>query len=107
MVINKNFSISGARFNISTKRHPMPYDPANFTFGYAHSARNTTGETTAWEKDENWKWNFGYSYTPNYKPYEPFKKLKGKSPWLKIVKEQNFNYIPQNIAFNSDINRTY
>ena len=107
VVINKNFSISGARFNISTKRHPMPYDPANFTFGYAHSARNTTGETTAWEKDENWKWNFGYSYTPNYKPYEPFKKLKGKSPWLKIVKEQNFNYIPQNIAFNSDINRTY
>ena len=107
VVINKNFSISGARFNISTKRHPMPYDPANFTFGYAHSSRNTTGETTAWEKDENWKWNFGYSYTPNYKPFEPFKKLKGKSPWLKIVKEQNFNYIPQNIAFNSDINRTY
>ena len=39
VVINRNFSISGARFNISTKSHPMPYDPANFTFGYAYSSR--------------------------------------------------------------------
>ncbi len=107
VVINKNFSISNARFNISTKRTPMPYDPANFTFGYATSSRHTTGETTAWEKDQNWKWNFNYNYSPNFKPFEPFKKIKSKSKWLKIVKEQNFNYLPQNLTFNSDIVRNY
>lgn len=107
VVVNKNFSLSGLRFDISTKRHPMPYDPANFTFGYAHSSRHTTGETTAWEKDENWKWNFGYNYSPNFKPLEPFKGLKSKSKWMKIVKELNFNYLPQNIAFNTDLTRNY
>ena len=107
MVKNKNFSMSGIRLDIATKRHPMPYDPANFTFGYAHSSRHTTGETTAWEKDENWKWNFSYNYTPVYKAYEPFKKLKGKSKWLKFPRDLNFNYLPQNIAFNSDIVRNY
>lgn len=107
VVISKNFSLSGLRFDIATKRHPMPYDPANFTFGYSFSSRHTTGETTAWEKDQNWKWNFSYNYSPNYKPFEPFKKMKSKSKWLKIVKELNFNYIPQALSFNSDITRNY
>ena len=107
VVINKNFSLTGVRFDIATKRHPMPYDPANFTFGYAHNSRHTTGETTAWEKDENWKWNFGYNYSPRYKALEPFKKNKSKSKWMKFVKELNFNYLPQNLSFNSDITRNY
>lgn len=107
VIVNKNFSISGARFNIATKRHPMPYDPANFTFGYAHSSRNTTGETTAWEKDQNWKYTFNYNWSTNFKPFEPFKSSKSKSKWLKILKEQSFNYLPQNVGFNSDITRSY
>ena len=107
VVINKNFSLTGVRFNIATKRHPMPYDPANFTFGYAYSTTNTTGETTAWEKNQNWKYSFNYSWSPNLKPFEPFKKSKSKSKWFKILKEQSFNFLPQNIGFNSDITRSY
>lgn len=107
VIVNKNFSITGARFNISTKRHPMPYDPANFTFGYAYSSRNTTGETTAWEKDQNWKYSFNYNWSPNFKPFEPFKKSKKKSKWFKILKDQSISYLPQNIGFNSDITRSY
>lgn len=107
VIINKNFSLSGVRFDIATKRHPMPYDPANFSFSYATSSRHTTGETTAWEKDQDWKWNLNYNYSPNLKAYEPFKKLKGKSKWLKFAKELNFNFLPQNVSFNSDIVRNY
>ncbi len=107
VIINKNFSISGARFNISTKSHPMPYDPANFTFGYAFSSRNTTGETTAWEKDQNWKYTFNYNWSPNFKAFEPFGKSKSRSKWFKILKEQSINFLPQNIGFNSDITRSY
>ncbi|WP_337482090.1 cell surface protein SprA [Prevotellamassilia timonensis] len=107
VIINKNFSISGARFNISTKSHPMPYDPANFTFGYAYSTRNTTGETTAWEKNQNWKYTFNYNWAPNLKTFEPFKKSKSKSKWFKILKDQGYNFLPQNIGFNSDITRSY
>lgn len=107
VVVNKNFSVSGARFNIVTKGHPMPYDPANFTLGYAYSSRNTTGETTAWEKNQNWKYSFNYNWAPNFQPFEPFKKNKSKSKWFKILKDQSFNYVPQNLSFNSDITRSY
>lgn len=107
VIVNKNFSITGARFNISTKRHPMPYDPANFTFGYAYSSRNTTGETTAWEKDQNWKYSFNYNWAPSFKAFEPFKASKKKSKWFRILKDFSLNYLPQNIGFNSDITRSY
>lgn len=107
MVINKNFSMSGVRFDIVTKRHPMPYDPANFSFSYAASSRHTAGETTAWEKDQDWKWNMNYNYSPNLKAYEPFRGLKSKNKWLKFFKEFNFNFLPQNVSFNSDIIRNY
>lgn len=107
VTVNKNFSVSGVRFDIATKNTPMPYDPANFTFGYAYSSRNTTGETTAWEKMQNWKYSFDYSWTPNFKPFEPFKKSKNRSKWFRILKEQSLSYFPQHIGFNSDINRSY
>ena len=105
---NKNFSLSNVKFNIATPKHPMPYDPANFSFSYSHSESNKTGETTAWETDKNWSGAFNYSYSPEYKPFEPFKKLiKNKSKWLDIVRDQNFNYLPQSISFNTNILRNY
>ena len=107
VVENKNFSISGVKFNISTKNMPMPYDPANFSFSYAYSTRNTTGETTVWEKDQHWKFNFNYSYSPNFKPFEPFKSNKSRSPWFKILKDFSLSYVPQNISFNADLTRNY
>ena len=108
VVETQNFSISGLRFNIATKSTPMPYDPANFSFSYAYNTRNTTGETTVWEKEQDWKFNFNYNYSPNFKPLEPFKNtIKSKSAWFKILKEFSLNYLPQNVTFNSDITRSY
>lgn len=102
-----NFSLSNVRVGIKTKRHPMPYDPANFSFSYSHSHRYTSGETTVYEKEDQWRGAFNYSYTPVYKTYEPFKKLKGKSKWLNFPKAIGINYLPQNISFNSEMTRNY
>ncbi|MBR1687239.1 MAG: cell surface protein SprA [Prevotella sp.] len=104
---NSNFSLSGVRFGIKTKRHPMPYDPANFSFSYSHQHRYTSGETTVYEREDQWRGSLNYSYTPVYKTLEPFKKLKGKSKWLQFPKALGFNYLPQNITFGSDIIRNY
>lgn len=104
---NTNLSFSNMRVGIKTKRHPMPYDPANFSFSYSHSHRYTSGETTVYEKEDEWSGSMNYSYTPVYKSFEPFKKLKGKSKWLNFPKAIAFNYLPQNIAFNTDITRNY
>ena len=104
-VTNRNFSVSNAKVGIITKRHPMPYDPGNFTFSYSHSHKYTTGETTVYEKEDNWRGSLNYSYTPVYKPFEPGKKIKSK--WLGIIKEFGLNYLPQNITFNTEMRRSY
>ena len=103
---NRNFSLSNWKSNYQS-RFPMPWDPANFTFGYSHSKRDITGETIVYEISENWKADMSYNYTPKYKTWEPFKNLKGKSKWLDIIKAQNLNYLPQSVAFNTSITRNY
>ncbi len=102
-----NFSLSNVRFGIKTKRHPMPYDPANFSFSYSHSHRESSGKTTVYERDDQWRGSLNYSYTPVYKAWEPFKKSKSKSKWMALPKAFGLNWLPQNISFNSELTRTY
>jgi cell surface protein SprA len=85
----------------------MPYDPANFAFTYSHSHRYTSGETTVYEKEDNWRGAMNYSWTPVYKSFEPFKAIKNKSKWLDILKRFGLNWLPQNVAFNSELTRNY
>lgn len=102
-VTQTNFSVSNARVGIATKRHPMPYDPANFSFTYSHAHQHTTGETTVREQRDNWRGVLDYSWTPVYKSWEPFKKIKNKSKWLDILKRFGLNWLPQNLAFNTEM----
>ena len=106
IVKTKNLSLSNWKSNYTSPR-PMPFDPANFAVSYSYSQRYKTGETIVYENDENWKANFSYNYSPKYKTWEPFKKIKGKSKWLDIIKAQNLNYLPQSISFNTDLTRNY
>ena len=104
---NTNFALSNVRWGLKTKRHPMPYDPANFSFSYSHSHFDTSGETTVYEKRDEWRGSLSYNYSPVYKTWEPFKGLKGKSKWLNFPKALGFNYLPQSIGFNTQITRNY
>jgi cell surface protein SprA len=50
-----------------------------------------------------------YAYTFQPKPFEPFKKTKffKKSDYWKLLSDFNFNYLPTNISFSSNIIRQY
>ena len=104
---NTNFALSNVRWGLKTKRHPMPYDPANFSFSYSHSHFDTSGETTVYERRDEWRGSLNYSYSPVYKTWQPFKRLKGKSKWLAFPKALGLNYLPQSIGFNTQISRDY
>ena len=102
-----NFALSNVRWGLKTKRHPMPYDPGNFSLSYSHAHRYTSGKTTVYEKEDQWRGALNYTYSPVYKTWEPFKKLKGKSKWLNFPKAIGLNYLPQSISFNSEMTRSY
>lgn len=104
---SKNLSFSGVKINIGNKKHPLPIDPSNFTFNYSHMSQTTEGETTIYEHEKTWKGGMNYSWSPNWKAWEPFKDLKSKSKWLDLVKAQNLSFAPQSITFSTDLHRTY
>ena len=105
--VNTNFSVSNARVGIQNRRHPMPYDPANFSFTYSHSHSHRQGETTVYENEDNWQGMLNYSWSPVYKSWEPFRKLKSHSKWLDLPRNLGLNWLPQNIGFNSEMTRSY
>ena len=106
--LTTNFSLSNVRVGIQTKNHPMPYDPANFSFSYSHSHSHTSGETTVYENEDNWRGALNYNWTPVYKSWEPFKRLiKSRSKWFEILKRFGLNWLPQNVTFNTEMVRNY
>ena len=105
--VSSNFSLSNVRVGIATKGHPMPYDPANFSVSYSHSRVHKSGETTIYENEDNWRGALNYSWTPVFKPIEPFKNMKTKSKYANILKRFGLNWLPQSIAFNTEITRSY
>ncbi len=105
---NTNFSLSNVRVGIQTKRHPMPYDPANFSISYSHSHSHTSGETTVFENEDTWRGAFSYNYTPVYKTFEPFSKaIKSKKKTFDILKKFGINWLPQNLSFDTEMTRNY
>ena len=42
-----------------------------------------------------------------YKTWEPFKKMKGNQKWQNFHRAFGLNYLPQSIAFNTEITRSY
>lgn len=101
-----NLALSNVRVGIKTKRHPMPYDPANFSLSYSHQHRNTSGETTVYEREDQWRGALSYNYSPVYKTWVPFQKSKSKK-WGGFLKALGLNYLPQNVAFNTEMIRNY
>ena len=104
--VMRNFSVSNAKLNIKSKT-PMPYDPANFGFSLSHATTKNSGSTVSWENKLNWRASASYNYASPIKTIKPFEKIKSKSKWLKILKDWGINPMPQSLALNSDISRTY
>ncbi len=102
----ESLSLSGVTFNVKSKT-PMPYDPANFSVSYSYNRTSKESPTIEFENTYDHRGSFTYSYTPFVDPWKPGKGIKSKSKHLKFLKEWEFNYLPNNIAFNTNMSRYY
>lgn len=102
----ESLSITGVKVNIKSE-NPMPYDPANFTLGYSYNRQSNESPTTQYENTYDHRGSLTYSYTPFVKPFKPFAGIKSESKNLTFLKEWEFNYVPTNISFNTNISRYY
>lgn len=103
---SRNFSISNARVNISSE-NSMPYDPANFSLSYSKNVTDNSGSTIEYEHDESWKATVDYSYSPQINGWQPFAGVSSNAKWFKAVKDTKVSFLPQNITFNTGLQRSY
>ena len=100
---NKSISLSKVKMDIKS-RSPMPYDPTNLSLTYAHNLSSRYSPDTEYESINDWRFKAEYDYSPKVISWEPFSNIKNGLGIYKII---NFNFIPDNIRFSSDINRNY
>lgn len=102
-----NFTnVQKVKTNPDAKKHI--YDIENFSFTYAYSDATRHSYSISEYLKQNYKSGVGYSFTPEYDGWKPFKESDGlKSPYLKWLKEFNINPIPKNITVRADLDRQF
>lgn len=102
----KSISFNNVKVDIRSK-NPMPYDPANFSFGYSYSENTMKNPETDYETTKDYRGNFAYNYTPYAKPFRPFSKLAKTNGYTRYAKQFSLNYLPSNISFQTALMRNY
>ncbi len=106
VAISKGIAFNNVRVNIKSKT-PMPYDPANFSFGYSFRESKLRNPETVYETTKDYNGNFAYSYTPYAKPFRPFEKMNSNQGYTRFLKQFSLNYLPSNISFQTAMTRNY
>jgi len=105
----KSINFIGVRKERGEKQKPHVYDPENFTFSQSYNEveRHDFEIEDYVDQQANTAVDYAYSFQP--KSVEPFKKTKflKKSSYWKMLSDFNFNYLPSNINFNTNIIRQY
>ncbi len=99
----------GVRKERAPQQKPHVYDPENLTLSYSYNETERHDFEIEDYKDQQVNTTVDYAYTFQPKPIEPFKKTKfmKKSSYWKLLSDFNFNYLPSNISFNTNILRQY
>ncbi|MEL1239545.1 T9SS outer membrane translocon Sov/SprA [Flavobacterium flavipallidum] len=99
----------GVRKQRGAEQKPHIYDPENFTFSQSFNKVERHDYEIEDYLDQQASTTVDYAYSFDNKPLEPFKKTKfmKKSSYWKLLSDFNFNYLPSNITFNTNINRQY
>lgn len=103
----KSLSLTNVKINKS-EGTPMPWDISNFAVSYAYSDQLNRNIRTEHRIQRNVRGSLTYSYNIQSKKVEPFKKVKWLSnPYLRLIKDFNFSYLPNQLAFRTELNRNY
>ncbi|GAA4821035.1 cell surface protein SprA [Algivirga pacifica] len=85
-----------------------PWDIENFTFNGAYTRRFMSNQNTASMEDVQWSLGAIYAYQSPLKPIEPFRSSKVlDSPYLALLKDFNFNPLPNSVAINGKLDRRF
>ena len=104
----KSINLTNVQINKPNKEgNPRIYDLSNFSLTYAHNLYEHGDITTILEQTSNTRALLNYNFVSRPVPFDPLKNIKFlKSPALTLLRDFNLNFVPTQISFRSDLNRT-
>lgn len=102
-----NFSNVGKdKVKKDAKKHV--YDIENFTLDYSYNEQKYSNVSTAQRINKNYSGGLAYNYATSVPSVEPFKDVKAfSSPYLKLIKDINFNPLPNSFSFRAGMDRSF
>ncbi len=90
------------------KKKQRIYDIENFNVSASYTEVNYRDPIIEAEKEKRYRGEIGYAYNTRPKYITPFNKLiKSQNPWMKMIKDVNFNLIPSSLSFRTEVNRLF
>ena len=105
----RGFNFSGVKIQPKTASKKLHiYDPGNFTLTYSYNEILVSDPFIELNKRKTHIGIIAWAFAPQIKEYKPFNKIiKSKTKWLDIIRDFNFNLMPGNLGFNTDMNHDF
>lgn len=105
----QSINFIGVRKERAPEQKPRIYDPENLTLSYSYNEVNRHNYEVESYRDQQVNTTVDYTYNFTPKPVEPLSKTKflKKSSYWKLLSDFNFNYLPSNISFSTNITRQF
>lgn len=105
----KSINFSNVQIDKPNKtRAPKIYDISNLSLTYSHNEQDFGDINTVIEQTTNTRALLTYNFISRPKTIDPFKSIPLlRSPFFSLIRDFNFNLVPTQISFRSDMNRTH
>jgi len=99
----QTLNFTNVRKQRTSDKAPKPWDISNLTASYSHTRTTYSDAILQEETTVDQRGDLTYGFSTNADPIKPFDGIKSKA--LKLIKEFNFNPIPNTISFSTQLRR--
>ena len=101
----KTYNFTNVRKQAKSGKKPTPLDISNFSASYSYNQIEKQDALLEFEREKQQNASLDYAYNHSAKYLEPFKKIKSKQ--LKLIKNINFNPIPNSFTVANNFDRRF
>ena len=99
----QTFNFTNVRKQRTSDKAPKPWDISNISASYSHTKTTYSDAILLAETTTDQRGDLTYGYSTNADPIKPFDGIKSKA--LKLIKEFNFNPVPNTLSFSTQLRR--
>ncbi|MEL7121164.1 MAG: cell surface protein SprA, partial [Bacteroidota bacterium] len=102
-----NFTNVRKQRSSANQAKPAPWDISNFSVSYAESSTEVRDPLIEYDRESRKTMGLDYSFSRPVNYIEPFKNLIKNDKLLGIIKEINFNPLPNTFTFSTQLDRRF